>query len=68
MGIREKDFDKLFDMFTPLDISATRPYGGVGLGLSISKGLVEMQGGNIWVESKYGEGSKFYFTLPLKEE
>ena len=68
MGIREKDFDKLFDMFTPLDISATRPYGGVGLGLSICKGLVEMQGGNIWVESKYGEGSKFYFTLPLKEE
>ena len=68
MGIREKDFDKLFDMFTPLDISATRPYGGVGLGLSISKGLVEMQGGNIWVESKYEEGSKFYFTLPSKEE
>ena len=68
MGIREKDFDKLFDMFTPLDISATRPYGGVGLGLSICKGLVEMQGGNIWVESKYGEGSKFYFTLPLKQE
>ena len=68
MGIREKDFDKLFDMFTPLDISATRPYGGVGLGLSICKGLVEMQGGNIWVESKYGEGSKFYFTLPLKEK
>jgi len=67
MGIREKDFDKLFDMFTPLDISATRPYGGVGLGLSICKGLVEMQGGNIWVESKYGEGSKFYFTLPLKK-
>ena len=68
MGIREKDFDKLFDMFTPLDISATRPYGGVGLGLSICKGLVEMQGGNIWVESKYGEGSNFYFTLPLKQE
>ncbi|MBW2004932.1 MAG: PAS domain-containing sensor histidine kinase [Deltaproteobacteria bacterium] len=68
MGIREKDFGKLFDMFTPLDISATRPYGGVGLGLSICKGLVEMQGGNIWVESKYGEGSKFYFTLPLKQK
>jgi len=68
MGIREEDFDKLFDMFTPLDTSATRPYGGVGLGLSICKGLVEMQGGNIWVESRYGEGSKFYFTLPLKAE
>lgn len=68
MGIREEDLDKLFDMFAPLDISATRPHGGVGLGLSICKRLVEMQGGNIWVESKYGEGSKFYFTLPVKEE
>ena len=68
MGIRKKDFDKLFDMFTPLDTSATRPHGGVGLGLSICKRLVEMQGGNIWVESKYGEGSKFYFTLPVNEE
>jgi len=67
MGIREEDFNKLFDTFTPLDTSATRPYGGVGLGLSICKGLVEMQGGSIWVESKYGVGSKFYFTLPTKE-
>jgi signal transduction histidine kinase len=67
MGIREKDLNKLFDKFRPLDLSATRPYGGVGLGLSICKGLVEMQGGNIWVESKYGVGSQFYFTLPVKE-
>jgi len=68
MGIKEEDLNNLFDMFRPLDLSATRPYGGVGLGLSICKGLVEMQGGNIWVESKYEEGSKFYFTLPVKEE
>jgi len=68
MGIREEDLDKLFDMFTPLDISATRSHGGVGLGLSICKRLVEMQGGNIWVESKYREGSEFYFTLPVREE
>jgi len=68
MGIREKNFDKLFDMFTPLDTSATRSHGGVGLGLSICKRLVEMQNGNIWVESKYGEGSKFCFTLPVREE
>jgi len=67
MGIREEDLGKLFDMFTPLDISATRPHEGVGLGLSICKRLVEMQNGNIWVESKYGVGSKFYFTLPIKE-
>ena len=68
MGIKEEDLNNLFDMFRPLDLSATRPYGGVGLGLSICRGLVEMQGGNIWAESKYGEGSKFYFTLPVKEE
>lgn len=68
MGIREEDLNNLFDMFRPLDLSATRPYGGVGLGLSICRGLVEMQGGNIWAESKYEEGSKFYFTLPVKEE
>jgi signal transduction histidine kinase len=67
MGIREEDLGKLFDMFRPLDISAIRPHGGVGLGLSICKRLVEMQNGNIWVESKYGVGSKFYFTLPVKE-
>ena len=66
MGIKEEDLNNLFDMFRPLDLSATRPYGGVGLGLSICRGLVEMQGGNIWVESKYEEGSKFYFTLPVK--
>ena len=68
MGIKEEDLNNLFDMFRPLDLSATRPYGGVGLGLSICRGLVEMQGGNIWAESKYEEGSKFYFTLPVKEE
>lgn len=68
IGIREEDINKLFDKFTPLDISATRPYGGVGLGLSICKGLVEVQNGSIWAKSKYGEGSRFCFTLPVKEE
>jgi len=67
-GIREEDFDELFNMFRPLDLSATRPYGGVGLGLSICKGLVEMQNGNIWVESKHGEGSRFCFTLPVRAQ
>ena len=64
-GIKEEDFVELFNMFRPLDLSATRPHGGVGLGLSICKRLTEMQNGAIWVESKYGEGSKFSFTLPV---
>ena len=64
-GIKEEDFVELFNMFRPLDLSATRPHGGVGLGLSICKRLIEMQNGTIWVESKYGEGSKFSFTLPV---
>ena len=64
-GIKEEDFVELFNMFRPLDLSATRPHGGVGLGLSICKRLVEIQNGNIWVKSKHGEGSKFYFTLPV---
>ena len=68
IGIREEDLSKLFDKFKPLDTSATRQYRGVGLGLSICKGLVEMQNGNIWAESNYGEGSKFCFTLPVKSQ
>jgi len=68
IGIREEDIDKLFDKFRQLDLSSTRSYGGVGLGLSICKGLLEIQNGDIWVKSKYGEGSKFYFTLPAATE
>ena len=67
-GIKEEDSVELFNMFRPLDLSATRPHGGVGLGLSICKRLVEMQHGNIWVESKFGEGSRFYFTLPVYKD
>ena len=68
IGIREEDLNKLFDKFRPLDVSAASEYRGVGLGLSICKGLVEMQKGDIWVKSKYGEGSRFCFTLPVKAE
>ncbi len=64
IGIRQEDIGKLFGKFRPLDISATRPYKGVGLGLSICKGLIEIQNGSIWVESVYGEGTTFCFTLP----
>ncbi len=65
IGIRKKDLNKLFDKFRPLDTLATSQYKGAGLGLSICKGLIEIQEGDIWVKSKYGQGSTFCFTLPV---
>ncbi|MDP3105790.1 MAG: ATP-binding protein [Candidatus Methanoperedens sp.] len=66
IGIREEDMDRLFQTFEQLDSGITKNYGGTGLGLAISKKLVELQGGTIAVESRYGEGSTFTFTLPIK--
>jgi CheY-like chemotaxis protein len=62
IGIPADKVDTIFEKFTQVDSSTTRKYGGTGLGLTISKRLVEMMGGRIWVESKHGEGSTFYFT------
>lgn len=64
-GISEEDREKLFQAFSQVDASATRATGGSGLGLSISKELVTMHDGDIGMESKVGEGSTFYFTLPF---
>ncbi|MDD5474543.1 MAG: ATP-binding protein [Candidatus Methanoperedens sp.] len=65
IGIREDDAGKLFQKFTQLDNGTTRKYGGTGIGLAISKQFVELHGGRIWAQSKYGEGSTFTFTLPI---
>ena len=67
-GIRKRDQDRLFDKFKSLDTPPTGQDGGAGLGLSICKGLIEMQEGEIWVKSKYGKGSTFCFTLPVEAE
>jgi signal transduction histidine kinase/FixJ family two-component response regulator len=66
-GIAPQDHAKLFRKFSQIDSGSTRKVGGTGLGLVISKGIVEQHGGSIWVESTYGEGSTFYFTMPAQE-
>ncbi|MCD6290261.1 MAG: response regulator [Anaerolineae bacterium] len=67
IGISEEDIPKVFEEFRQLDGSIRRRAGGSGLGLAISKRFIEMHGGRMWVESKVGQGTTFYFTLPLEE-
>ncbi len=64
-GIPPDKRDRLFEPFQQLDNSLRRAHGGSGLGLSISKRFVEMHGGKMWLESTVGEGTTFYFSLPL---
>ncbi len=63
MGIPEDKMDRLFKSFSQVDASTTRTHGGTGLGLAISKRLAELMGGRMWVESEFGSGSTFYFSV-----
>jgi len=65
VGINQNQDSHIFDIFHQSDFSKTRKYGGIGIGLSISKKLVEAINGKIWYESNENKGSSFYFTAPL---
>jgi signal transduction histidine kinase len=66
IGIKEDNIPIVFEQFRQVDGSLTRTAGGTGLGLPISKSLVELHGGDIWIESEVGEGTDFYFTIPME--
>ncbi len=66
IGIAEEKAWRLFHSFSQVDASTARRYGGTGLGLAICKRLLEMMGGSIWVESREGMGSTFYFAIAAK--
>ncbi len=66
IGISKEKLKVIFDRFTQADDSLTRKFGGSGLGLTISKGLIELLGGRLWASSVPGEGSTFYFTIPYQ--
>ena len=65
IGISIEEQDKLFNAFQQAEAGTARKYGGTGLGLTISKRILELMGGKIWVESELGKGSSFFFTVKL---
>lgn len=67
IGIPEDRINYIFEQFNKIEENTKQLYKGVGIGLTITKNLVELLGGKIWVESQFGKGSGFYFTLPYKQ-
>jgi signal transduction histidine kinase len=68
IGIETEDQIKLFTKFYRVDAPEVRDQPGTGLGLAITKNLIELQGGRIWLQSRPGQGSTFYFTVPVAGE
>ncbi len=68
IGIPKDELGRVFDEFRQVDAAVTREFGGTGLGLSITKRFIEMHGGRIWVDSEPGEGSTFWFAVPVRVE
>ncbi len=67
IGIPENKLDVIFNKFIQIENTNTRKYSGLGVGLTISSSFIDLLGGKITVESTFGKGSVFYFTLPLKQ-
>ncbi len=65
IGIKIEDMEKLFKPFSQIESAYTKTYEGTGLGLALTKRLVELHGGRIWCESEFGKGSKFSFVIPI---
>jgi signal transduction histidine kinase len=68
LGIPAKDLPQVFERFYQVESHLTRRHGGMGLGLSVAKAMIEMHGGRIWAESEEGKGSKFIFLLPIESK
>jgi signal transduction histidine kinase len=68
IGIPKDQLENVFGEFRQVDATITREFGGSGLGLNITKKIVEMHGGRTWVESELGKGSTFFFEIPLRVE
>ncbi|NCF10600.1 MAG: hypothetical protein GWP66_07965 [Gammaproteobacteria bacterium] len=66
IGIKPQDLERLFQPFEQLEPSLTKKYEGTGLGLALSRNIVEQHGGRIWAESEPGQGSTFHFVIPLR--
>ena len=67
IGISEDKLDSILEPFTQADVTTTRKFGGTGLGTTISRQIVEMMNGSIWIQSEEGKGSTFFFTVELPE-
>lgn len=67
IGVKDEDIPKLFSEFTQLESAYTKNHEGTGLGLALTKRLVELHGGKIWVESEFGKGSRFVFVIPVRQ-
>jgi len=68
VGIAPEHHDLIFREFAQVDATPSRPHHGTGLGLTIARKLVELHGGQIWVESALGTGSRFFFTIPYRRD